>query len=275
MKIEYTPGVMPGAKIDLSKFKTLPRPETYRGALTEKLAAISRSVNEEYGQKFLSADGRILAAGDEAEADDAKALKLEEQWAEKAGLNLEAWRENKEKAPGTVAEMAITVSLNKVLGSDFIVARAADYDDYYHGIDNVIIDKNTGIVICGFDEVVDDMQGYYSEPNKKNKMKHLAEDGGATIKYGATIKEGQLVRASFENVPAFYVSLSSSELSRLAEDIKNNSETVTGGEEKIFNKLLASLKEQSLKLTNDPKLADEAETAILNLQAAFDKKKNN
>jgi len=266
--IEYLSGIQPGMKIDLSRSKQPVNMEWYRPELKRRLESMSRSVNEEYGQEFLLPDGRIIAQGAEAEQDEATALKYEDNWAKDSGLSLEAWRQNKEKGDGTTAEMAITVVLNKVIGKDFIVARACDYDDYMHGIDSVIIDKKTGKVICGFDEVVDDYS--YGQDKKKDKMKKLAAGGGAQIKYGATIQNGELVRASFTNVPSFFVSLSKLDLSRLMESIRNKPENETGEEEgKIFSKMIISLREQSLKLENNRHLRDEAEAAIANLEQAF------
>ena len=266
MKIEYLPGAQPGAKIDLEKFKKPERPETFVDYLKSRLISCSEKINEIYGQNFLDSEGRILASGEGAEKDNDLVLKLENDWAQEKGMSLEAWRVGKEKASGTVAEFALTLMLDKILGGRFIVARASEYDDYCNGIDNVIIDKESGAVICGFDEVVDDMQGYYSEAKKKDKIKKISDSGGAEIKYGATFIDGELKPASFENVPTFYLSLSSSELSRLAEELKKENSGISELETKIYGRLLNSLKEQSLKLKGNKVLSKEAEEAIKSLE---------
>lgn len=273
MGIEYLPGIEPGKKIDLEKFQKPASPERYAPVLKERLAAMARSINEEYKQDFLSADGRIVVRGKEADKDNEWALGMEVKWAKEKGMDLPAWRENKEKGSGTIAEMTMTVILNKLLNKDFIVARASDYDDYKNGVDHVLVDKNTGFVVCGFDEVVDDMQGYYSVLNKKEKMKDIAAKGGSDIKYGATIEKEQLVRSSFENVPTFYVALSTPELGRLLESIKNNPEEISSEEDKIFNKLILSLQEQANKLTANSGLNREAKMTVGNLIAAFERRK--
>jgi len=272
MKIEYSPGIMPGARIDLDKYKDkpkLPRLETYQPVLKEKMAVLSCLINEEYKQDFLSLDGRIVMTGEEAVSDSEKTLEYEKDWAQELGLSLEAYRDDKEKGSGTIAEMITMVLLNKAIGKEFIIARASDHDDFHHGVDSVIINKKTGMVICGFDEVVEDSESHISENKKKEKMRKIAAKGGAEIKYGATIKDGELVRASFKNIPAFYLSLSTPELKSLAEDIKNSVSGVTDNEEKIFNKLIASLKDQSLKLADNHELVAEAEIAISSLSNAF------
>ena len=272
MPIEYLSGIQPGQKIDLGKFKDPVNFEWYRPELKRHLESLSESVNKEYGQNFLSPDCRIIASGPDSEIDEAWALKREENWARESGTDIETWRKNKEKGLGTTAEMAITVALNRVIGRDFIIARACDFDDYRHGIDSVIIDKKTGKVICGFDEVLDNMG--YGEADKKDKIKKLIDKGGAEIKYGATIKDGELVRDSFKNVPSFYVSLSKLELSRLMESIRNKKDDESCEEaEKIFSKILNSLREQSLSLDSDKNLREEAEAAILSLEKAFSNRK--
>ena len=266
MKIEYLPGAQPGAKINLDKFKKAERPETFVDYLKSRLASRSEKINETYGRNFLDSEGRIIAEGEDTEEDTALVSKLESDWASEKGLSLENWREAKEKASGTVAEFALTLMLDRILEKRFIVARASEYDDYCNGIDNVIIDKESGAVICGFDEVVDDMQGYYSEAKKKDKIKKISDSGGAEIRYGATFIDGELKPASFENIPTFYLSLSSSELSRLAEELKKENPGISDLETKIYNRLLNSLKEQSLKLKGNELLSKEAEDAIKSLE---------
>jgi hypothetical protein len=270
MPIEYLSGIQPGQKIDLGKFKDPVNFEWYRPELKRHLEFLSESVNKEYGQNFLSSDCRIIPSGPDAQLDSDWALEREREWSKKSGISLETWQKDKEKHLGTTAEMAITVALNKVIGRDFIIARACDYDDYRHGIDSVIIDKKSGKVICGFDEVLDNMG--YGEAAKSEKVKKLIDKGGAEIKYGATIKDGELVRDSFKNVPSFYVSLSKLELSRLMESIRNKEDKSCEEAEKIFSKILNSLREQSLNLEVNRNLRKEAELAIFSLEKAFSNK---
>lgn len=244
MPIEYLSGIQPGQKIDLGKFKDPVNFEWYRPELQKRLESMSTEVNKEYGQDFLSSDGRISLSGDGSEKDAAWVLSKEEAWAKESGLDFETWSKNKDKALGTTAEMAITVVLHELLGKDFIVARSSKYDDYTHGIDSVVIDKRSGKLICGFDDVLDNTG--YGESEKKDKLGKIIEKGGAELKYAGTVKEGGLVRDSFKNVPSFYVSLSKLELSRLMEHIRNNKEIENTDEAmKIFKSILNSLALQS------------------------------
>ncbi len=60
------------------------------------------------------------------------------------------------------------------------------------------------------------------------------ESGGSRIKYGATIREGELVRKELKNIPTFYVSISKEELNQILLAIRENKEEPTVTEEKAF-----------------------------------------
>lgn len=61
---------------------------------------------------------------------------------------------SREKNPANIAEIATTLLFDKVLNKDFIIVRASTYDDYENGADHLIIDKQSGAVICGLDEAI-------------------------------------------------------------------------------------------------------------------------
>ena len=63
------------------------------------------------------------------------------------------WKENKKKEKNSQMEMVVTALLHKVLGDRYFIVRTSEFDDYHNGIDNIIIDKQTGAVVCAFDEV--------------------------------------------------------------------------------------------------------------------------
>lgn len=53
---------------------------------------------------------------------------------------------------GSVFEMLKTAIMNKKLAGQFIVVRSSYYDDYCNGVDNVIVHKETGDIICAIDD---------------------------------------------------------------------------------------------------------------------------
>jgi hypothetical protein len=142
-------------------------------------------------------------------------------------------------------EMAVTALLSKMLGKNFLVVRTAAYDDYKNGVDNVILDRITGEVVGAFDEVHEGGDGRRTE-EKKLKIEKIAKRGGAKIRYGLTMSEGKIKRASLENVPLFYLGLESAELVELVAGLGENDQAKM---EKIFQKLLSSLVTQHGELT--------------------------
>lgn len=224
--------------IDLPEKKI--RPEEYRDFLEKKMGGISREVNKQFGCEFLDNKGCILMSGNEA--DEKFVNDLEENWASRQYKTVEEWRQSKDKNPATITEMAVTTTLHRLLGNRFIVARASAYDDYKHHVDNVLIDKETGAVVCGFDEVLG-FEGDDGGEVKGKKTQDILADGGSSLKYGATIEDGKIVKKELNSIPTFYLSLSKEELASLLKDIKTSNEP-TENEKNIVIKMITSLENQ-------------------------------
>lgn len=241
-------------KIDLSAFqkkaeqKPVFNPEKYLPKLENILAAQSQEINEEFPD-FLDGEAKIKIVGEYAEKDREEVLEIEEYFARGRQQDLIVWQENKKKHPATLAEMAVTAVLHKFIGKDFVVARAADYDDYKNGVDNVLIDKKTGAVICGFDEVLgavgDGGIQMKEEMIAKSEKKAERKRTGARLKYGATITNGVLERKSLNNLPTFFLSLSREELMLLLEDINKNQTEGGEYEKKMFGKFISLIETQA------------------------------
>jgi len=274
MTIEYLPNLQSGDRIDLNRFqKNKPEPkvvwEKYVNPLHAQLENLSRQVNQEI-PNFLEVDGRIALVGPESKQDQQLVDQQEKVFSQNQGKSLEQWQRDGERNPANLTEMALTVSLHKFLGNDFIVARASRFDDYNNGVDQVIVDKQTGDVICGFDEVLGH-QGDDGGEKKKKKMERIREKGGVQIKYGASLENGRLVPSSIKNVPAFYLSLSKEELKDLLEALVDQGEAISAVEINIFNKLLDSLKEQTNQADANWSLRAKSQLAIDKLQNSFRK----
>lgn len=219
------------------------KPEEYRALLEDKMLKIGSEVNEQFDCDFLDKSGNILMAESPTlEADKKFVNDLESNWAREQYKTLPEWKASKEKNPATITEMAVTAVLHRLLKDRFIVARASAFDDYKYGVDNVLIDKETGAVVCGFDEVLG-FNGDDGGEVKNDKIKKILAHGGASLKYGATIEDGKIKRQELKNIPTFYLSLSKEELNILLKDLKSNSDQ-TESEKKLVLKMLASLDKQ-------------------------------
>lgn len=163
-------------------------------------------------------------------------------------------RENIEKSKSGQMEMATTALLVKILGDRFLVVRSATYDDY-NGVDNIILNKQTGEAVCAFDEVHEGGKGELTS-DKEKKMKKIARGEGAEISYGMNLEGGQLRRAKMKNVPVFYLSLKREELDNLLDNMNfDPGSQATDVENEIFSKLLKSLRQQQQELLKDRKVS--------------------
>jgi len=156
---------------------------------------------------------------------------------------LSHWHENQFEHDGPRAEAVLTILLQKVIGEQFYILRTAEIDDYKNGVDHLILDKE-GNVVCTFDEVTDEAIGARTT-QKHIKVLDKAKQGGATIKYGASFKDGKLIKQPIEHVPMFALSISKTELAELsAEVVAYGASGVGAGELAMFDKLYNSLQEQ-------------------------------
>ncbi|HTX87283.1 MAG TPA: hypothetical protein VMC41_04445 [Candidatus Nanoarchaeia archaeon] len=157
-------------------------------------------------------------------------------------------------------ELAATAIFHKVLQEKFIVVRSSVFDDYENGVDNIIVNKETGDVVCAFDEVRENVAGHEvvrrkdeegvmdektRTEGKEEKIKKKARSGGTKIKYGfGHLAAGKLVRKQITGVPLFYLSVEAGELDKLLQEMDYDSAAPNDAELAIFDKLIASLAEQ-------------------------------
>lgn len=157
---------------------------------------------------------------------------------------VEEHRKKKELSKSNQAEMVITALMHKMLKERFLVVRSSVFDDYKNGADNLILDKETGAVICAFDEVLENQSDKERAPVKIEKIKKKALLGGTEAKYGIALKEKKLVRDKVRNIPVFYLTLESKDLQKLTDDLYEGKGKPTIREDALFAHLVASIKEQ-------------------------------
>lgn len=164
---------------------------------------------------------------------------------------LKVWKDNREKSLSSKLEMAVSGVFHKVLKSEFLVVRASTYDDYYNGADTIIVNKQTGDIICAIDEFND--QGDRSAAKQQKAKK--TDNRGAAIKYGLTFEKDsasgapKLAVGPLKNIPVFYLKLSREELESLLTGMDYGStDRLAPVELEIFDKLTAYLGEQASEL---------------------------
>lgn len=278
MSTEAFPKIL--GHIDLSQFDkykkkdTGPKLETYLPFVKEKLRTNATEVNQEF-PNLLNPDGRIAMVGPEAQSDQHLVTQQELAFSSAEGKTIGKWQADSKKDPAGLTEMAIVVLFYKYLSDDFIIARASKWDDYNKGIDQVVIEKKTGDIVCGVDELSGDINDKYGSSKrgeaKKDKIQKMLDGGGTQIRYGVSKQEDKLVRSSVNNIPAFYLSLEKEELRQLLEALKNNERKTSQIEEDIFSRLLDSLAEQAASNANWG-LQAKSQLALEKLKDSFQRK---
>jgi hypothetical protein len=239
-------------KIDLSKFEKPKKIdfEKMSSFLKGELKFLSAEINNEYQEfgQILENDATIKIEGSDASLHREVVLIKEQVWASEKNCTVEEWNNKKEKDPATVSEMFITLLLHKVLKDRFLVARASYYDDYENGIDYVLIDKKTGAVVCGFDQVLgigkDD-----GGAKKKQKIDRILLRGGARLEYGITFdKENNLIRKKLRNIPTFFLGLAKDDLDKSLNSLQKNNnlndQVIEDFGKNILKKMVKSLEGQ-------------------------------
>jgi hypothetical protein len=212
--------------------------------LDKGLKIMANQVNEEFGY-FLSPDGSVDYKSQDYRLDNKKKdqtyIDLKEaEFASKEGLNVNEWLKKRENNNGIITEKAVTLLFHKIFGDKFIVARSSKFDDYRHGFDMMIIDKQTGALVCGFDEMGDSLKKVMEV--KGEKIKNSLRYNGTEAKYCANIKQGKLIKISRRNVPSFFLALSESDLEKVLPTVLDTE--VSDAELKVVGGFLDGLDDQ-------------------------------
>lgn len=152
-----------------------------------------------------------------------------------------------ENPMGRVWEMLATIILQKNLGKDFIVVRTSEYDDARYKVDNIILDRRTGHIVCAFDEIGAATDERFEE--KKSKvLERNWQRGGADLKYGISFEEkaGKMAlrKGSVYQIPLLYFAASKEDIKKTLGD--------PSSEKDIFRAFVKSAKEQIKEIKNGP-----------------------
>ena len=158
------------------------------------------------------------------------------------GLSKDEIEEKKLMSNGERFEKLKTAVMHKAFKEKFIVARSSRYDDIKNGIDNVIIEKETGNIVCAVDDVAtDENSKQFEEKKRKVIEKNMA--GGAKLKYGITIdKRGWMHKTELHNIPVFHLALK--DIEEAERELDLSTKESSDGEKKLALGFLSSIREQ-------------------------------
>ncbi len=155
------------------------------------------------------------------------------------------WKERSKQSKSSKIEQAIMLLFYKFLKDEFLVVRSAVHDDYKAGVDNLIVNKKTGEVICA----IDDFHEGEHDRNKAEKTKRKAEKGGATVNFGLGVKNGKVIRTKLENLPVFYLGITSENFEALMQSMGSDiNSPLSPKEQEVFLQFVGSLEEQQQAL---------------------------
>lgn len=149
--------------------------------------------------------------------------------------------ENESLKIGKKFEVLKTILFNKVLGKNFIAVRSSLYDDIKNKVDNVILNKKTGDIICAFDEVADTLGSRYEE-KVQNVLKR--NRSGIYLKYGFRITEEGIVLTPLQKIPIFYLALPENKIQAWIKSL-TSLEEVSDFERKLWIYFCECIKKQA------------------------------
>ncbi len=213
----------------------------------------SRNINDQVGQKILTSEGSVSSkkfsfTEQEKLKQKVKIENKENKWirrkfnlsetAEITNEHRQVWERQQRERNSELMESALMILLNKVLKDEYIICRAHKFDDY-HGVDNIIVNKRTGDVLCAFDDVNDSTEKDFYEWYKQDLVKNVNEDGGTDIEYCFTFENGELIRKKISNVPKFYMRLDMDKLLEMLEAIDlEHPDKVSQKELELYNNVI-------------------------------------
>ncbi|PIS35605.1 MAG: hypothetical protein COT36_01495 [Parcubacteria group bacterium CG08_land_8_20_14_0_20_38_56] len=172
-------------------------------------------------------------------------VRLEKIWF--GDLSEEEFKKKKKRGIGEKMEMLKTAIFQKNLSPDFIVARSSQYDDIKNNVDNIILEKKTGNLVCALDEVADVFSSRFEEKRDKVLRRNMNRNGG-TLRYGLKMEKEngkmKLKLGRIKNIPVFYLSLSPWLTEEGVRNFKEELGEQSDYEKIIFDDFINSFNEQ-------------------------------
>ena len=174
---------------------------------------------------------------------------------------------------GEKLEIIKTILFNKFLGEKFIIVRSSFYDDFLNGVDNIVIEKETGNLVCMFDEATKNTRS----SKKHKKVMKINRKGGARLKYGLELrKDNETNKLSFNpiavnNIPIFALLLKTEDVLKLEKEIISHPiDEISDYENKMFRYLIASVIPQ-MQLLEGEDLKPELREKINNFKKVIER----
>lgn len=138
--------------------------------------------------------------------------------------------------------MLKTIIFAKFLGPEYVSVRASKYDDYINNVDNIVLEKSTGNIVCAVDETRPDTLEELKKKQKAVMDKNIK--GGAELKYGIGTEGQKLKLGKIEKAPIFYLALHKDILRKGLEGLTPSLDQVSDSDKELFGRFIIILEEQ-------------------------------
>lgn len=191
---------------------------------------------------------------------------------------LRNFREERELQESFQFEKVVPIVFSKVVGEKFLTTEAAVRDNYKEGVDTVMLDKESGEIVCTLDEVrgvlrksADGSEARSDREKQKSFRTHRDNtQGGRELAYGLSIvtdkttKKRSLYKGPVKDLPILYVGVLGQDLENVMQAMfkrdgrsitipsVDGKESITTAELDLFDEMLKSLTEQALNLATLP-----------------------
>ncbi|HEY4510265.1 MAG TPA: hypothetical protein VJJ73_00320 [Candidatus Paceibacterota bacterium] len=145
--------------------------------------------------------------------------------------------EERLKTSGEKFEILKTAIFQKNMGENYVVVRSSLYDDNINHVDNIIMNRETGDIVCAIDETTGKFPGDSNIEKKKSEIMKMDVKGGASLVYGIGISDGQIVLKESEHVPIFYLVMPREQVDNELKifNAKTNASSQSLEEKTLFN----------------------------------------
>lgn len=148
---------------------------------------------------------------------------------------------------GEKLEMLAYAIFAKNFGEGFVIARSSTYDDWSSGADTILLDRETGALVCAFDEVGDTTGEAYEKKQRLIRKRNL-EGGGVHLKYGLSMAakgdKRNVTPAAVNNVPIFYIALRSAFIDKGMSEFQSDPKAQSPFEQQLFSYFVATISQQ-------------------------------
>lgn len=207
---------------------------------------------------------------EDVKKDEKHIAELENRFLAERDVNYPAGQQKEGR--GEKVEMLKTAVFHKMVSDQFAVMRSSRFDDIKNGVDNVVVDKETGGIICAFDEVAENTEPRFKE--KEAAILDRKNRNGASLKYAVIPKGEQIIKERVDNIPTLYLCLSPEDLDRGMKELVPELNRASDFERKLFEYFIKTIDTQISALNLKDNLNPVIKKRLAEFVTSLDKMKS-